>query len=308
MQERRQQVLLGILILIVGWFGGEYMWVEYVRNPLVELEDEYTQMTEDVTKNIKRMKATKKLPKRIDAWKRQALPADTETARSLYRNWLLETIRGAKLQNTRVDSGFPNSRAGFRVLPVNAQARGTLAQITDALFAFENAALLHKVVNIRLTPIGTTGQFDLAMGIEAVIMPKVRRRSLKPGKVQRLVSKDRRAYDVITRDNIFGISVDHRDPMQLTRLTGVVARNGVLQAWITEEIPDKVHKLSVGGSFDTAALSGRIVEVHDEAVVIESGGQQLSLLIGQSFSEATVIPQREDASKSDASAATEQAS
>lgn len=289
MNEYRQQILLGILILIGGYFGAEYLWQEKVQKPLLELEDEYTSMVENIGKRTKLANQTKTLPKRIDAWKKQALPADTETARSLYRNWLLETIRQAKLQNSRVDSGSPSTRTGFRILPVNAQARGTLKQITDVLFELESAALLHKIVTVRLTPMGDTGQFDLAMSIEAVMMPGIKRRSLKPGTSDRLASAERRAYDIIANDNIFGVAVDHRDPMKMTRLTGVTSRNGVRQAWITEQIDDKVHKLSEGASFDTTALSGRILKVEDDNIVIETGGQQLSMSIGQSFADAVVV-------------------
>jgi len=289
MNEYRQQILLGILILIAGYFGAEYLWQENVQKPLNELEAEYELIVENIGKRTKAAKQTKALPERIDAWKKQALPADTETARSLYRNWLLETIRQARLQNSRVDSGSPSTRTGFRILPVNAQARGTLKQITDVLFELENAALLHKIVTIRLTPMGDTGQFDLAMSIEDVMMPGIKRRSLRPGTSNRLASVDRHAYDIIASDNIFGVAVDHRDPMKMTRLTGVTSRNGVLQAWITEQIDDRVHKLSEGASFDTTALSGRVLKVDEDTIVIETGGQQLSMSIGQSFADAVVV-------------------
>ncbi len=287
--ETRQRVLLGLLIVIGGYLGGEWVWKEKVELPLQGLKDEYDETLETLGKRTKQFKATKELPDRIKAWKKQALPSDTETARSLYRNWLLKTIQTAKLRNARVDSGTPSSRSGYKILPVNAQARGTLQAVTDALFAFENADLLHKIGSIRLTPIGDSGQFDLAISIEAVMMPGVKRKALNPGITSRTVSSDRRSYDVIARDNMFGIAVDHRDPMKMTRLTGVVVRNGVPQAWITEQIADRVHKLPVGAEFDTPALSGRIAEVGDDWIIIQSGDQQLRLTMGQSLAEATVV-------------------
>ncbi|MEO2033750.1 MAG: hypothetical protein ABGZ35_16865 [Planctomycetaceae bacterium] len=289
MNQKRQQLLLGILVLIGAFLLGDYLWRERIQAPLDELKGDHVQLLEDFEKRTKTFKRTKELPPRIKAWKKQALPANTETARSLYRNWLLETIRTAKLRNARVDSGSPSSRSGFKVMPVNAQARGTLREITDALFAFENAALLHKITSIRLTPIGEGGQFDLAMNIEAVMLSGVKREELKPGVANRLVSTDRRSYDIIARDNIFGVDVDHRDPMKMTRLTGVTWRNGTPQVWITEQIGDRVHKLASGAMFDTTALSGRIAKVGEDWVIIESGEQQLKLRMGQSFAEATVV-------------------
>ncbi len=289
MIEKRQQILFAILGLIGLFLIGDYLWQEKIQKPLDALNEDHVQLLEDLEKQTSIFKRTKGLPDQITAWKKQALPASTDTARSLYRNWLLETIRQANLRNARVDSGSPSSRSGFRILPVNAQARGTLSEVTDALFAFENAALLHKIDSIRLTPIGASGQFDLAMSIEAVIMPGIKRRNLSPDVANRLASTDRRSYDVIARDNIFGIDVDHRDPMKMTMLTGVTWRNGDPQVWITEQINDRVHKLVNGATFDTAALSGRITEIGEDWVIIESGEQQLRLTMGQSFAEATII-------------------
>ena len=289
MNEYRQQILLGVLLAIGLYLVGDYAWVEQIQKPLDELRGEHAEMVEDLGKYTKTFKRTKALPNQIAIWEKQALPANTETARSLYRNWLLETIRTAKLRNARVDSGSPSSRSGYKVMPVNAQARGTLDEITDALFAFENAALLHKIVSIRLSPIRDNGQFDLAMSIEAVMMAGIKRRSLKPGVAERLVSSDRRSYDIISRDNMFGIAVDHRDPMKMTKLTGVVYRNDEPQVWITEQITDRVHKLEKGASFDTTALTGRVAEIGEDWVIIESGEQQLRLTMGQSFAEATVV-------------------
>ena len=289
MNEKRQQMLLGLLVLIGVYLLGDYLWRERIQTPLDQLKGEHVQLLDDLAKQTKIFKRTKELPARITALKEQALPANAETARSLYRNWLLDTIQDAKLRNARVDSGSPSSRSGFKIMPVNAQARGTLSEISDALFAFENAALLHKITSIRLTPIGDGGQFDLAMSIEAVMMSGVKRKVLKPGVANRLVSADRRSYDIIARDNIFGVDVDHRDPMKMTRLTGVTWRNGAPQVWITEQIDDRVHKLASGATFDTTALSGRVTKIGEDWVIIESGEQQLKLTMGQSFAEATIV-------------------
>ena len=289
MIKKRQQILFAVLGLIGLFLLGDYLWQEKIQKPLDALNADHVQLLEDFEKQTSIFKRTRRLPERITAWKKQALPARTETARSLYRNWLLETIRQANLRNVRVDSGSPSSGSGFRILPVNAQARGTLSEVTDALFTFENAALLHKIDSIRLMPVGESGQFDLAMSIEAVMMPGIKRRNLSPGAANRLASTHRRSYDVIARENIFGIDVDHRDPMKMTMLTGVTWRNGDPQVWITEHINERVHKLVNGAIFDTAALSGRITDIGEDWVIIKSGEQQFRLTMGQSFADATVI-------------------
>ncbi|MCH2202173.1 MAG: hypothetical protein MK102_09390 [Fuerstiella sp.] len=292
MNETRRNVLLGVLLLIGVTSIGDYFWHENIEKPLGELKQEYSGLLEKFEKQTRSLKRTKELKRKIIGWKKQALPARTETARSLYRNWLLKTIRSSKLRNARVDSGAPSSHSGFKIMPMNAQARGTLSQITDALFTFENASLLHRIGSIRLTPIGESGQFDLAMSIEAVMMPGVKRKILNPGNAGRLVSADRRSYDVIARDNIFGIDVVLKDPMKMTKLTGVIWRNDTPQVWITEQIGDRLHKLRTGATFDTVALSGRVVEIGQDWAIVESGDQQLKLTMGQSFADAEMVSTR----------------
>lgn len=290
MKFTRQHLLLGVLITIILYFSAESLWGTYVSTPLANLEGTHNELQEELDEKRRRIRSMRSIPKRIQTWKRQALPSGTETARSLYRAWLLETIRDADLRSARVDSGTPVSRPGFRIMTFNASARGTLKQITDALFKFENTALLHKIASIRLSPIGDGGQFDLSMQIETIMMARVAApEKLEPRRINRLVSQDRRAYDIIARDNIFGIAIDHRDPMKMTKLTAVIWRGDAAQIWITEEIEDTVHRLVNGSEFDTTALSGRITEVGEDWVVIETGEQLIRMSIGQSFSEAVVV-------------------
>ena len=112
--------------------------------------------------------------------------------------------------------------------------------------------------------------------------------SLNKGECPLLASTERHDYDVIARDNIFGIGIDAKDPMKLTILSAVTYRNGQPTAWITEQIDDKVHKLPAGAEFETTAIRGRVVTVTEESVVIESGDQLLKMQIGQSFADAVV--------------------
>ncbi|MEQ9408388.1 MAG: hypothetical protein RIK87_11705 [Fuerstiella sp.] len=287
MKLERQQILLGILILFAVLRVGDYVLTSLIQGPLRQLNGENNELREKIQEREALLAESRTAGQKIESWRKRSLPTDTEAARSLYRNWLLEAIRSAKLRNATVDSGSPASRRGlYRSMPFNIQARGSLQEFTAALYRFETSPQLHRIVNLRLTPIGTTGQFDVSMSVEALIIPDAGRTTLPKGKSGLLASPDREDYAVIARNNVFGIGIDQQDPMKLTILSAVTYRNGVPMAWITEQIHDRVHMLPVGAAFDTTALSGRIVRVDEESVVIESGQQQLSLSIGQSFAEA----------------------
>ena len=69
--------------------------------------------------------------------------------------------------------------------------------------------------------------------------------------------------------------------------------NGKPQVWITEQLIDKVTQLGAGAEFDTVALSGRILEVRDQEVIIETSGERMLFPIGQPFSAARTIVEAE---------------
>ncbi|MCP4172721.1 MAG: hypothetical protein GY758_18320 [Fuerstiella sp.] len=289
MKLTRQQLLLGVLALMAILRVGDYVLSSMIQGPMRELQGDNRELLEQIGKQEKLLADGRAAGLEIEQWQKKSLPSDTETARSLYRNWLLETVRSARLRNATVDSGSPASRRGlYRTMPFTVQARGSLKEITSALFSVEKTNQLHRIISLRLTPVGTTGQFDLSMSVEALIIPGTRATSMNTGESRLLASKNRRDYEVIARDNIFGIGIDTKDPMQLTILSAVTYRNGEPTAWITEQIDDKVHKLPAGADFETTAISGRVVTVNEESVVLESGDQLLKMQIGQSFADAVV--------------------
>lgn len=287
MKLERQQILLGLLIVIAVALLGDYVLTSMIQGPLKQLNGQNNELRDNIKKRQALLAESREAGQKISEWQKASLPTDTERARSLYRNWLLETVRSAKLRSATVDSGSPANRRGlYRSMPFNVQARGSLSQIATALFQIENSAQLHRIVNLRLNPVSTSGQFDLSMSVEALVVPGAKRTSLAKGSSNRLASDKLQDYSVIARDNIFGIGINHQDPMKLTILSAVTWRNGVPTAWITEQINNRVHKLLAGAELDTTALSGRIVSVEEEGIVIESGEDRLTLEIGKSFAEA----------------------
>ena len=296
MKLTRQQVLLGCLVVMGVVRVGDYVLSSLIQGPMQELQGETRDLNDAIEKRQKLLAETRRMGQKIESWEQRSLPADPETTRSLYRNWLLETVRAAKLRNATVDSGSPANRRGlYRSMPFNIRARGKLSQITTALYNFEKSGQLHQMTSLRIIPIGSSGQFEMAASVETVLLPGNGRKTLSRRPSTVLVSDSRRDYDVIADENIFGIGVDPRDPMHHTILSAVTYRNGQPTAWITERMNDEVHKLASGEEFDTTALAGRIVSVSEESAVIESGGEKFEIEIGESFGEALGIEIPRDA-------------
>lgn len=298
MKLNRKQILLGFLALMGIFQVGDYVLNTMIQGPLDKLRTEQESLKKDIQKREKLLSEARTAGKKIEIWKKRSLPANIETARSLYRNWLLDVIRKAKLQNATVGSGSPATRYGlYRAMPFDVKARGTLLQLTAALFRFSNSDQLHEVKSLRLTPVGNTGQFDISMGIESLIIPGSSRKTLSTGKSNFLASSESRDYSIIARDNIFGIGVSHQDPMKMTILSAVTIRNDKPLAWFTELITGRVIKVGPDAPFETVALSGRIVQIDDESAIIETGGQLMKLSIGQSFEQGVITTSKATAAK-----------
>ena len=308
MKFTRQQVLLSVLILMAIVRVGDYVLSSLIQAPLRELQGQNNELRDSIEKKEKLLAEARSAGLKIDGWRKQSLPSDPETSRSLYRSWLLEVVRKAKLRNATVDSGSPATRFGlYRSMPFNVQARGTLKQITAALFQMESTAQLHRIVNLRLTPVATSGQFDMALGVEALMIPGNKRKSLPKGSAKLLASAHVRDYSVIAQDNLFGIGVNHMDPMQQTILSGVTFRNGQATAWITEQITDTVHKVSTGEDFQTDALDGHVLDVTEKTVEFLSGEERFLMSIGDSFADASSVLSEPSTSEKETTSKTEPA-
>ncbi len=287
MKMNRQHVLLGVLALMGAVQLGDWLLSSLVSGPLQERRARTGQLQKDISRREKLLAEARDAGKQIQAWERRSLPGDVDVARSAYRAWLMDQIRTASLRNATVDSGAAVSRSGlYRSLPFSLRMRGTMSQFTDFVYEFSKAPHLHQLTSLSLTPIGATGQFDISVGVDTVLLSGARRTQLGSGDSGILASASRRDYEVIARENIFGVGADQVDPLRKTLITAITFSSGVPQVWITEQLTDKVLKVGPGDEFDTLALSGRILEVREMEVLIESSGDRLLVRIGQPFSEA----------------------
>ncbi len=292
MKLTRQHLLLGALIAIGAVSGGDWLLKSMIQGPLDERRARTEQLEEEVEKLEKVLAAGRRAGKKIDAWQKRSLPADTELARSLYRSWLLERIEAAKLQSATVDSGSAVKRGGaFRAIPFTIRAKGTLDQFTQFLFDFSQASQLHRIQSLDLNPVGTSGQFDVAMSIDAIMVPGSKQRDLnRETASQFLASADVADYDVISRRNIFGVGSTMLDPRRNTFVTAIIKSNGEPQVWFTMRVDDKVLKLRQGDAISVDEFQGTIAEILARDVVIDADGERWLLSVGDNLTEGFPVP------------------
>lgn len=292
MKLTRQQLLLGALILVGVVRAGEWLLTTAVQGPLEQRRARTTELEEEVEKLETVLAEGRRAGKQIEAWRNESLPADPETARTLYRSWLLDRVESARLQSATVDSGSPVNRGGgTRALPFTIRARGSLDQITRFLYEFSRAAQLHRIQSLDLNPVGASGQFDVALGIEALMVPGSKRTTLnQQTEPEHLASADLAEYDVISRRNIFGVGSTMLDPRRNTYVTAITRSNGEPQVWFTLRTEDEVRKLRQGDVIAVDGFEGTIAEILGRDVVIDAQGERWLLTVGDNLAEGFAVP------------------
>jgi hypothetical protein len=291
----RQQLLLGALALIAVLNMGDWVLNSMIQGPLKERRARTEQLQKDIAKKEKLIAETRNSVKQIAAWKKQSLPSDPEVARTVYRSWLLQLVKSTKLRNAVVDSGSPAARRTksgellFRTMSFSVRCRGGLSEFNAFLFELSKAGHLHQVSSLTLNPVGVTGQFDIFVGIDTLLLADRSGDTLNKEPSNLLASPALLDYSAVVKNNIFGVGLNAADPMKHTMITAITFSDGKPQIWIAEELTGRTIRAGLNEPFTTVALTGQIVKANDTTVVIESSGEHFLFSIGKPFSEAVPV-------------------
>ncbi|MEZ6043013.1 MAG: hypothetical protein R3C20_21125 [Planctomycetaceae bacterium] len=151
MKVNRQQVLLGVLILTGVLRAGDFVLSSMIQGPLQELRGDNSELQETIEKQEKLLAEARTAGQRIEAWQQRSLPFDTETARSLYRNWLLDIVRQAKLRAATVDSDSRQIVTVCIAMPPIVQAWRHIAGNHIGPVSVRISCIRHRIVNLRIT-------------------------------------------------------------------------------------------------------------------------------------------------------------
>jgi hypothetical protein len=291
MTEHRQKILVGILALMMLYFGGEWLWRKAVQAPLEARQAKAERLEKEIAGRDKELSEARKAAKELDRWEEQSLPSDPQVARSLYRAWLLQLVGKAGFANRNVEAGEPVDRRGlYQSITFSVQGRATLEQLTRFLYEFYRAGHLHQIRSVAITPLAGAGQLDLSLVIEALVLPlKEDKDQLSRSTSDRLAWEKIDDYAVIPRRNLFGSS-GTSDPTDHAFLTAIQHVDGRPEVWFTLRTEDKVVKLKPGESFQVGQFAGKVIEVEGDDVVLETDGQRWLLSLGESLAEAFALP------------------
>jgi len=300
--------LAALLVLMVAYFGGEWAIDQLIQGPIQSARARHTQLERDIQQRETSLQRLREAGKVLALWEDQSLPADTETARSLYQAWLVELVDDVGLSGPSVTSSEPTAHAGlYRTLSFSVRGRGKLDQLTKFLFAFYQADLLHQVRSLTITPLQRAEDLDLSFAIEALALNSAREPSAKPAASppaenvyeqfrrrawrasQRLAFDQLEPYSVIVRRNLFALGGGF-DPSDLTYLTSITQVDGQPEIWFTNRATDEVVRVRAGDRLELGSLTFHLAEVHATDVIIEIDGERWLLSPGDKITDAHALP------------------
>lgn len=289
----RERLYAGVLGLILLGLAGRWLLQTLLSGPLAERQTRLDALAQKIDKQQQILRRARQASEKLATWNGQSLPANTEVARSLYQNWLLEIVNRAGFQTPNVDSGEAiNVRGIYRRVPFSVRGRASLAELTKFLYDFYRADHLHQIQRVNFSPVANTPYLDLALSIEALILPgAVREDQLGGERSNRLASDGLAEYQFIAQRNLFGDGgAGQIDPADLTFLTAILDVDGRPEAWFTVRTDGTVLKLHEGQAFEVGDFRGVVAQIADLDLVVESDDERWLMSLGENLSQATALP------------------
>ncbi|MBN2476169.1 MAG: hypothetical protein JXB62_16270 [Pirellulales bacterium] len=329
--QKREKILVGatgglllasvVYFLLPGGSGGS-------SGSLGQLRQQRDALASEVDEKKMDAKYAAKASDHLAEFERRALPTDRELARSLYLKWLRElAISRAKLHDAKVDPAEEQSRRGiYRKLRFTVLARGTLSELTEFLYGFYSADLLHKIVRLTAQPLENSEELSLVITIEALSLPEVTAKMLsaEPAKRLDLPKKEDYLRTVVRRKleeavdgrqdryldtgGLFAGFVPYRPPpppvaprndpppeprppgfdtTKHTYVTATLETSGKPEVWLNVRTTGEKLKLFEGDPFEIGEVTGSIVQIEPRFVVVEIEGQRFRVKLGDSLGQGT---------------------
>ena len=290
--QKREQILAIGFGLVVAAYAGNWLFQTALDGPLAERHAKTVRLQEDIARRQRDLRQARAAAKELAAWQAQSLPSDVQIARSLYQAWLLELVDAIGLQNRDVDSGEAVNRKGmYQALSFSVRGRGTLDQLTRFLDSFYRAGHLHQIHSLSVTPLSRSGELDLSIGIEALVVSGADRKDQLAARASdRLASSTLADYRTIVTRNLFGVGSADADAADHTYLTAVLDVDGEPEAWFTLRATDTILKLRQGQAIDVDQFHGVIAEIVDSDVIIQSDDERWLITVGESLARASTLP------------------
>jgi len=304
--KRREKILAGGLLIVVALWQAGGMVQSFIFQPVEDRENRINDLQEQVRLKEKQLRQSQAAARHMKELKLRSLPPEPVVAQSLYQNWLVSLATEAKLSEPAVIMDRAETRPvenTYYLIKATMSARGTLGQLVDFLYKFRQSGLLHRVARMdvstdRHQPNPT---LDIKLAIEGLSLLESPQRTtlLADEKLADLPGashqKDAKEYAPLLAKNLFVRTYngpprppgrpDDIDEKDYVYLSAAVDRDGALDAYLYDRAKNKITVLTAGALFDVAGVSGKVVQIALDHVLLEIHGEQWRLDLGKNLKQ-----------------------
>lgn len=297
MTSRERNLIGAVAAAGVLWFGSQGLTryrdaVERNANKQTEAE---RALNEARTAELRGKRARKQ----VNEWRSQSLPTNRDVAESLYQDWLRTQLTGAGMTVTQIADKSGSARnPQFGEVAIEVRADGALPQLTDFLHRFYSGPHLHRISSATITAADGGQKLSLTMTAAALIMPDAKRADKlaegDPRPIEGVKSLDEIRQRLVDR-NMFvahtpksGEATADASASE-AEFTGAVYGSDGWQGWVRNKTSGQVSRFAEGDAVEFGSFKGKVVEIENRRMVIETDKGRVELRAGQNFSQTTLL-------------------
>lgn len=291
--KKREKLLAGVVGVILLGYVGNGLFQRALQGPLDARRERVERLKKEIARKEQQLRLAQQAGKKLTAWQRRSLPRDSDVARSLYQEWLLEVVGHAGFKLPNVDSGEPVGKKGaYQRIGFSVRGRASLEQMTRFLYEFYRADHLHQIQRLNVNPVPDSADLDLSLSIEALILPEADRKDrLSVERSTRLASERLSDYHVLVERDFFGQgAAGGYDDADFAQLTAIIESRGSPEAWFKLQTSGEIVRLAEGQTFQIGQFRGIVAEIRSPDLIVSSDDQRWLLSLGENLSQATALP------------------
>ena len=286
-------------LAVFGLYGLDTLYRSWIERPSQQLTSQIADLREKLSASKTEQLVAQKQGKRLESLAARALPDNSQLARSLYQQWLLNLVEKNELTSASVDAAQPvrleirsRTKTGKRQLVghrINYSLRGqaTLAKLSGFLNDFRRAGHLHKIRSITLNPVGSEGRLDADLSIEVLCLEaSTNKVQLGVWEVADEAAVAPSTYNHLVRRNLFarGFAKALFD-IELKAITS--NREGIAQAWFRIDGRGTTKAIAAGNQIPVSLHDILVVEVLTNKVQVRINEDSYWIKLGQSIGEVS---------------------
>lgn len=305
---REKALVASLLLAVVLYFGLDGV-TQILFGPVREREQVIAGLQRQVDEHDTAYAKVRHAQQKHKQWSQQSLPPDPSVASTVYQQWLLDLVQHAGWTDSVVNPNrvVPQGDVYFRI-PFTIQGRCDWGQLCDFLCEYGRADLLQKVTQVSLDALDNDDEpmLDASVQVEALAVSRAAPRTTLGLRTSQPASRSARLrseYDVLVDRNPFarGYRSSPVAPPLVTTpplvrpapappdtagqivLVACIRRSGQREAWLYDRIGKREVVLVEGESFQAAELTGSVVAIADDHVVLQVSGTARRLELGQNL-------------------------